>query len=292
MIRMVIADDELLIRQGLQSISWSDYGIELAGAAANGIEALEMVRSVMPSILLTDIRMPGMDGLKLIRAAKEIVPDIKSILLTGYQDFSYAQTAIHLRAIDYILKPSDPKEIIEVVLKAKKQIEKEEQEKLERENFLRQISCMQDIVRNAVMVRKLDAAQDIGRNGSGTETDTDCSPYPVRSAVIRQVLDYISQNYMNDITLLSVAQHVYMNHIYLSRLIKKETGENFLEILTRIRLQKACELLGDPELKTYEVAEMVGIKDAGYFSQVFRKYFGMTPSEYRENVIQPRQSGM
>lgn len=193
MIRMVIADDELLIRQGLQSISWSDYGIELAGVAANGIEALEMVRSVLPSILLTDIRMPGMDGLKLIRAAREIVPDIKSILLTGYQDFSYAQTAIHLRAIDYILKPSDPKETIEVVLKAKKQIEKEEQEKLERENYLRQISCMQDIVRNAVMVRKLDAAQDGGQDGSGTETDTDCSPYPVRSAVIRQVLDYISK---------------------------------------------------------------------------------------------------
>lgn len=70
MIRMVIADDELLIRQGLQSISWSDYGIELAGVAANGIEALEMVRSVLPSILLTDIRMPGMDGLKLIRKAE------------------------------------------------------------------------------------------------------------------------------------------------------------------------------------------------------------------------------
>ena len=286
MIRMVIADDELLIRQGLQSISWNDYGIELAGVAANGIEALELVKSVMPSILLTDIKMPGMDGLKLIRAAREIVPDIKSILLTGYQDFSYAQTAIHLRAIDYILKPSDPNEIIEVVLKAKSQIEKEEMERLEKEKALQQINCMQDIVRNAVMVKKFDSLQADDPDGSRTETDPGCSPYPVRNAVIRQVIEYISKNYMKDITLHSVAQHVYMNHIYLSRLIKKETGENFLDILTRIRLQKACEMLGDPDMKTYEVAEKVGIKDAGYFSQVFRKYFGMTPSEYREKIIQ------
>ena len=286
MIRMVIADDELLIRQGLQSISWNDYGIELAGVAANGIEALELVKSVMPSILLTDIKMPGMDGLKLIRAAREIVPDIKSILLTGYQDFSYAQTAIHLRAIDYILKPSDPNEIIEVVLKAKSQIEKEELERLEKEKALQQINCMQDIVRNAVMVKKFNSLQSDDPDGGKTGTDTGCSPYPVRNTVIRQVIEYISKNYMKDITLHSVAQHVYMNHIYLSRLIKKETGENFLEILTRIRLQKACEMLGDPDMKTYEVAEKVGIKDAGYFSQVFRKYFGMTPSEYREKIIQ------
>jgi two-component system response regulator YesN len=285
---MVIADDELLIRQGLQSIPWNDYGIELAGTAANGMEALEFVRSVMPSILLTDIKMPGMDGLKLIRAAREIVPDIKSILLTGYQDFNYAQTAIHLRAIDYILKPSDPAEIIEVVLKAKKQIEKEEEERLEREKVLRQINCVQDIVRNAVLVKKLDAVQTDGPNNSKDGQGPDCPPYPVRNAVIRQVIDHISKNYMKDITLQSVARHVFMNHIYLGRLIKKETGENFLEILTRVRLQKACEMLGDPDMKTYEVAEKVGIKDAGYFSQVFRKYFGMTPSEYREKIIFPQ----
>ena len=216
MIRMVIADDELLIRQGLQSISWSDYGIELAGTAANGIEALELIKSVMPSILLTDIKMPGMDGLKLIEEAKSIVPDIKSILLTGYQDFSYAQTAIQLRALDYILKPSDPDEIIEVVLKAKRQVEKEEQERLEKEKVLQQINCMQDIVRNAVLVKKLDGGRaESTEDGEAATAATDpCNPsYPVRNAVIRQVIDYISKNYMNDITLISVSQHVYMNHI-------------------------------------------------------------------------------
>ncbi|MFY9568607.1 MAG: helix-turn-helix transcriptional regulator [Acetivibrionales bacterium] len=149
---------------------------------------------------------------------------------------------------------------------------------------------MQDIVRNAVKLKKLDIGEAGEPAEDGADPGEEQPAYPVRNAVIRQVIDYITRNYMNDITLTSVSQHVYMNHIYLSRLIKKETGENFLEILTRIRLQKACEMLSDPDIKAYEVAEMVGIRDAGYFSQVFRKYFGMTPSEYREKLIFQQQS--
>ncbi len=284
MIRMIVADDELLIRQGLQTISWSDHGIELAGTAANGIEALELVRSVMPGILLTDIKMPGMDGLKLIDAARQIVPDIKSILLTGYQDFGYAQSAIQLGAMGYVLKPSDPNEIIDAVLKAKRRIDAEKKERREKEKALQQLNGMQDIVRNAVMANSFNAGTTAGGEDNGQADTTESASYQIRNAAVLKVLDYIEQNYMNDITLVNVSQHVFMNHIYLSRLIKKETGENFLEILTRIRLQKACRMLGDLSMKTYEVAEKVGIKDSGYFSQVFKKYFGMTPSDYREKV--------
>jgi len=313
MTKMIVADDELLIRQGLETISWTDYGIELAGTAANGIEALELVKSVMPAILLTDIRMPGMDGLKLIDAARKIVPDIKSILLTGYQDFDYAHTAIKLGAIEYILKPSDPCEIVDAVLKAKKQIDEERRQRQEREMAQRQLSSMQHILLNALIVDNLSSAAATGRNdgeafdisrdmtdwaeagtsepGLSLDCCTDVAGHAVckvKNPVIRKVLDYIESNYMEDLTLVNVSRHVFMNHIYLGRLIKKETGETFLEILTRIRLRKACEMLGDLSLKTYEVAEKVGIRDSAYFSQVFKKYFGLTPSEYREKVIYPR----
>lgn len=315
MTRMIVADDELLIRQGLETISWADYGIELAGTAANGIEALELVKSVMPSILLTDIRMPGMDGLKLIDAARKIVPDLRSILLTGYQDFEYAHTAIKLGAIEYILKPSDPSEIVDAVLKAKKQIDEEKKQRLEREMARRQICSMQNILRNALLVDNLSFASASGRNdfdnddigneiaGHAGSDRADCgitgdcqAENPehilcrVRNPVIRKALEYIENNYMEDLTLSNVSRQVYVNHIYLGRLMKKETGETFLEILTRIRLRKACEMLGDLNMKTYEVAEKVGIKDSGYFSQVFKKYFGMTPSEYREKIINAGES--
>ena len=79
-----------------------------------------------------------------------------------------------------------------------------------------------------------------------------------------------------------------MNHIYLSRLFKKETGETFLDYLTKFRLKKACILLTQNEYRIYEIASEVGINDSGYFSQVFRKYYGMTPSEYRNKLYSGR----
>lgn len=298
MIGMIIADDELIIRQGLCSIMWSDFGIELKGLAANGLEALSLIKSELPQILLTDIRMPGMDGLELINSAKSIVPEIKTILLTGYQDFEYAYKAIQLGAIGYILKPTNPDEIIQNVLKAKDMIKAEANEKLEKAKIRQQIGCMQDIVRNTVMVDRMcskPSDSDEIRSGQvGGEDLLDCIEVvpewsSVQNEVVRKILDYIENHYMEDITLTMIAEHIYMNNVYLSRLFKKETGENFLDILTRVRLRKACEMLSDCTLRTYEVSEKVGIKDSGYFSQVFKKYFGMTPSEYREKVISQKR---
>lgn len=289
---LIIADDELIIRQGLQSIPWCDYGIELKGLAANGREALSLIESTMPGILLTDIRMPGMDGLKLIDAAKQIIPDIKTILLTGYQDFNYAYTAIKLGAASYILKPSDPDEIIQAVVKAKNQIDAEMNERREKEKIRQQIGSMQDIVRNTLLVDSLNGKSSAAaENNASPECPDIVRPemMQVHNGIVIKLLDFMEKHYMEDISLNTVSEHVYMNPVYLSRLIKKETGENFLEILTRIRLRKACEMLGDCNFKAYEVAEKVGIKDSRYFSQVFRKYFGMTPSEYKEKIVQPKR---
>lgn len=279
MIGMVIADDELLIREGLQSIPWNHYGIELKGVAANGEEALSLIGSALPDILLTDIRMPGMDGLELIERSKKIIPGLKTILLTGYKDFEYAHTAIRLGANGYVLKPSKPADIIQAVLEAKSMTDAEKCEKREKEQMRRQMEGMQVIVRNTVLV---------GRNDLRSDPEQ-VERLQVQNRVVQQVMEYIDSNFMKDITLMSVSEHVYMNHFYLSRLIKKETGENFLDILTRTRLRKACEMLADTNLRTYEVSEKVGIRDSGYFSQVFRKYFGMTPSEYREKGIPPKR---
>jgi two-component system response regulator YesN len=82
-----------------------------------------------------------------------------------------------------------------------------------------------------------------------------------------------------------------MNHIYISRLFKKEMGETFLETLTKYRLKKACELLSDFDYKIYEISSMVGIFDPGYFSQVFKKYYGLTPSEYRDRLLTAEEVG-
>ncbi len=291
MTKIVIVDDELIIREGLRSITWQKYGIELKGLASNGMEALTMIEKVMPEILLTDIRMPGIDGLQLIKEAKKFVPNLKAILLTGYQDFEYAYSAIHLGAISYILKPSDPNEIIGAIMKAKALVDAEEIDKHERAETRRQIDSMQGIVRNLMLTD--DIRKNVTDEVQSTEikyeecVGSEC--IAVDNDIVRKVLNYIETYYMEDITLITASEHVYINPVYLSRLFKKETGENFVDLLTRIRLRKACEMLCDCRFKTYEVSEKVGIKDAGYFSQVFKKYFGMTPTEYRDKIMSDKR---
>ena len=101
--------------------------------------------------------------------------------------------------------------------------------------------------------------------------------------VLRNAIDFIHENYNKQITLNDVAEHVYVSTSYLSRMFKKELGKNFVDYLNGLRIEKAKELLMDPRYKTYEVAEIVGIPDAHYFSRLFKKYEGLSPTEYRDS---------
>ena len=102
---------------------------------------------------------------------------------------------------------------------------------------------------------------------------------------VKQLLIYLKSHFAEEITLGSASEIVHLCHVYLSRLVKKETGNTFLEILTRVRMEQACNMLRDPNNKVYEIALAVGIKDSKYFSQIFKRYYGMTPIEFRQNLL-------
>ncbi|OCT10510.1 DNA-binding response regulator [Paenibacillus pectinilyticus] len=121
--RILIVDDEVIIRTGLCTvIDWKELGLELLPAASSAEEALERIPHEKPHIVLTDIRMSGMDGIELAREIKLILPDTEIVILTGYDDFSYAQQALRGGVTDYLLKTSRPEEIIKAALKAKQNI--------------------------------------------------------------------------------------------------------------------------------------------------------------------------
>lgn len=123
---IVIVDDEPLIRQRLtETIAWSSIDCEIIGESENGIDAIDIIYELKPDIVITDIRMPGLSGLELIEKIKPEFPDIKFILLTGYTDFKYAQTAVKLGAFDFVLKPTDEEEILRIVDRAVNEIKKE-----------------------------------------------------------------------------------------------------------------------------------------------------------------------
>ncbi len=103
--------------------------------------------------------------------------------------------------------------------------------------------------------------------------------------VISDIKSYINTNYFNDITLRQIAREFYMNESYLSDLFKKETGESFSMYLSTVRIDQSKVLLMQVDLKTQDIAEMVGYANSRYFIKVFRKLTGMSPSEYRERIL-------
>ncbi|UUZ94241.1 response regulator [Paenibacillus sp. P25] len=122
--RIMIVDDEVIIRTGLAKvIKWDELGLELLEPAASAEEAMARIPEERPNILLTDIRMTGKSGLQLADEARQVLPELEVIILSGYDDFSYAQQAIRQGVSDYLLKSSRPEDIIKTVLRAKQRVE-------------------------------------------------------------------------------------------------------------------------------------------------------------------------
>ena len=119
MFEVLLIDDEPMIRRGLiQIIPWNKLGCTICGEAADGVEGLEKIKEYKPDILFVDINMPEINGFEMIKQAKEVIPDCKFIILSGYREFSYMQEALKLGAFDYLLKPSNVDNICEVVRRA------------------------------------------------------------------------------------------------------------------------------------------------------------------------------
>lgn len=260
MFRLVIADDERIMRKGLQSLDWKSHEIEIIGVASNGIETQELIDSCEFDILLSDIRMPGMNGIELAKNLYEANPSAKTILLTGYGEFSYAQQAIAVGVFDYLLKPSTPDIIFECVERACKKILEERGKKKKLEQLEQKLEGYQQVV-----------GVDMAVNNESSQTE------------IQDILKYIYAEYARPLTLSMLADHFHFSTVYLSMYIKKYTGHTFLEILTSVRMFHAAQYLKETKMKNSEIGYRIGLYDERYFGQIFKKTFGMTPYEFRKN---------
>ena len=251
MIDLLIVDDEPVIRNGIRtSIDWEYYDLRVVGEANNGREALEMSLELKPKIVITDVRMPIMDGLEFSKLLKNHMPDTRIIILSGYEDFTYAKEAIHLGICEYLLKPVGAEELVNLVVKLKKELIIAEQKKAAQDTSIYMIS-------------------DENRKYKG---------------IIDVAIKYIKENYHKDISLDDICAVVCVTPNYFSRIFKEETGKNFTQWLNEFRIEKAKFLLKDVRKKTYEVAIRIGYNDYKYFSYNFKKYAGCSPKEYRERI--------
>lgn len=121
-VNLCIVDDIKSVVDGLTAINWTEHGIRLEGVSTNGVDGLELIHRVQPDLIITDIRMPRMDGLTMVRSVLEKNQTCKIIIISGYADFDYAQQAVQLGAFNFVVKPFTEREIVDAVLQAKEQI--------------------------------------------------------------------------------------------------------------------------------------------------------------------------
>ena len=277
MYKVAIVDDEPVIVRGLtKMIPWESYNCRVVGTAGDGQEGMKLIREQKPDILISDICMPGIDGLTMIAGMKSEFGHMQITILTGFRDFDYAQQAIRLGVTRFLLKPSKMDELEEAVRVMIENLEKQgitgKEDGTDGENTPKAEGNREG------EEGKEKAEPSEGKEGEETDSPASCF-------IVKNALAYIEENYREKLKLSDVADQIYVSQWHLSKLLNKHTGQNFSEILNTIRIEKAKELLKDPSLRIGDIAEEVGFLDVAHFSRVFKKQAGISANEYRNTKL-------
>lgn len=251
MLRMIIVEDESLIREWLTSaVQYSQLGISVIATARDGEEGAELIRNLEPDIVLTDIMMPKKTAFDMFEETKDI--SYEKVILSSYSDFHHAKKAMKYGVFNFLEKPLDVEEL-----------------------------------RDSLWQICLDLKEE--RRLRTQEREAEAFP-SIELPTIHQenwsalLAEYVHQNYNKMISTEEIAKNFGYSESYLYKKIKEELGITLKDYLNRYRIKRSIQLLTSHEdLRVYEVAEAVGFSDYNYFGKVFRKYTGLTFTEFKEN---------
>lgn len=246
MLKLMIVEDEDRIRIGIEKILSSfEDGVSVIGSHRNGLDASLQISDLKPGeldVLITDIEMPVMNGLKLIEHAKAKMPDLSVIVLSGYDDFEYARQALRFGVEDYLLKPMDKAEAFQLLRRIQERRairDGREQPEPEKTQPPRSV----DLLVKQLLDKEYHLPFDLTR----ISEQIGFSP-SYTSRMFKQLTDLTITEYLNRLRI--------------------EKAKQFLK--------------DHPHLKVYEVAHLVGFQDQMYFQKMFKKLCGMTPKQYKE----------
>ncbi|HAQ56092.1 MAG TPA: hypothetical protein DCR44_01620 [Acholeplasmatales bacterium] len=398
---MIVVDDEYLVRVGIrETIDWNAHDILIVGEAANGRAGLELIERLQPDLVISDVKMPLLDGVELVKAVQAKGIDLAVVILSGFKDFDFAKGALENGATEYLLKPIDNDELVAAVRRAIAKLDlrryrakraavaeselpairkalfealvRESADAAlstrladagivvpvpgrliygaidaaetyldpaahaaalialasmtagsaaastlslaEREFFILTPETLDDGTWEArlrdVLIRFEHGYSDIvslsvsrpygsiaeiacvyadartaAKNKFFPAVSTISTPSaaktPWKPLVIR-TLELIARDYDKNLTVRSVTETLLVSESYLLHTFKRETGVTFNECLTNYRILTSKRLLLQNTYKVYEIAAKVGYSDEKYFSTVFKKIVGMTPSDYAD----------
>lgn len=245
---IVVEDVELILNSIIKNIQDLNMGFEIVASAENGKIALELIDKLSPDILITDIRMPVMNGLELLNTVYSKYPYIIKIVISGYDEFDYAKMALKFEVKDYLLKP----------------LKKEE------------LSDMLNRVRIYLDARHQNNKMRFMPLTEGNDYTTE--------QIVDMVIVFLKENYSQEINLDSIANAFKFNSSYLSKIFTKHTGENPSKYLINLRINKAKNLLSNGrELSIQEIGNLVGYPNQYYFSRIFSMRTGKSPAKFRND---------
>ncbi|MDF2614306.1 MAG: two component transcriptional regulator, AraC family [Clostridia bacterium] len=249
MYKVIVCEDEMMILDNIiKKINQSELDFEVIAKALNGKQALELIEEHLPDVVVSDIKMPLMDGLELIGKVDIKYPYIKKIIISGYAEFEYAKKAMKYNTFDYLLKPVKNDELIQTLIKLK----------MDLDNQFNELMDKAGVVKNQV------------------------TPYEA----VQFTQWYIRAHFEKDINFNLIAMRFNYTPGYLSKLFVQYVGETPNKYYLNLKMDKAKYLLAHCEkLSIRQIAEMIGYEDQSYFSRIFKKTVGKSPLEYRESAI-------
>lgn len=250
MYKILLVEDDMALHYVYKKMKvWEKNDFTIACIASNGKEALEVLERQEFDMLVTDIRMPVLDGICLLKKMSERKIDIYTIILSSYNEFEYARQAMIYGAADFIVKPLKEKEIGSALLRAKRQFEGD----LQKGDMLEKIK------------------QHIVADGGEIEDEV----------FLEKVLEYIMKYVTENKTMEDVAVYMELSKDYFGKLCKNKFNITFKQIQTITKMEYAGYLLCNSNIKIYELGERLGYSTSDYFSKIFTETMGVNPVKYR-----------
>lgn len=250
MYKILLAEDDADMRFIYSRMSvWKDSGFVIAKEVSNGRDALAAVKGEKFDLVLTDIRMPFIDGIQLLEKMNELGISTAVVFISSYDEFEYARKGLVLGAFDYLLKPVNEQKLGDMLKRVGDKIAEQK--------------CQ-----NTFADYVLSALEALGKRAEDSFTQDICA--------------YFSNTSCRDISVEQAAEHFGFSRDYFGKMFRRQIGESFSRFSTIVKIEYAKELLRQSGLKTYEISEELGYSSADYFTKVFKDITGISPAQYKQ----------
>lgn len=266
MYRVLLVEDDAAMRFVYRKMkAWTECGFQIAGEATNGKHALDLMAKESFDLIFTDIRMPFVDGIEMMRRMEAAGNHTTVVFASSYDEFEYARQGLILGAFDYLLKPVDADKMRDVLTRVKEHLEENEARKEAVEPAVEEV------------LKHYGLTSDSGK-------------------FVHQVATFFSAHYGEIITMEDAADELGYSKDYFGKLFKQKFGTTFRDVLSRVRIAYAADLLRSGNYMTYQISEMLGYSSTDYFTKVFKEVTGETPSKFKarleETGEQPRKEAL